>query len=166
MLNVAGTCKPLAIRYTGFASETTGAGRGNPWTIGGRAAAHAAIFSSARFCTPVFYGGPGEGQLRLGRFPMGRFSTPCRRARHPSRGNERRASIQTIGGRFMRQLQRAHAPGITCRSQTPNSAAVLEIVSATLRAAALAPTVDAALDTCGDALARVADLAHAEVRHG
>lgn len=30
MLNVAGTCKPLAIRYTGFASETTGAGRGNP----------------------------------------------------------------------------------------------------------------------------------------
>ncbi|EPZ85701.1 hypothetical protein BURCENBC7_AP5872 [Burkholderia cenocepacia BC7] len=39
-------------------------------------------------------------------------------------------------------------------------------MSATLRAAALAPTVDAALDTCGDALARVADLARAEVRHG
>lgn len=98
---LAGRIRPP---YTPAVAETTAAGRGNPWTIGGRAAAHAAIFSSARFCTSVFYGGPGEGQLRLGRFPMGRFSTPCRRARHPSCGNERRASNLTIGGRYMRHI--------------------------------------------------------------
>ncbi|MCA8484774.1 hypothetical protein LGM85_12590 [Burkholderia multivorans] len=65
----------------------------------------------------------------------------------------------------MRQLQHAHTPGITYRSQTPNSAAVLEIVSAALRAAALAPTVFDALDVTGDALRRLADLAHAEANH-
>lgn len=41
----------------------------------------------------------------------------------------------------------------------------LEIIRNALRAAALAPTDRAALDTVGDALRQLADLARVEVRH-
>ncbi|WP_143293601.1 hypothetical protein [Burkholderia pseudomallei] len=141
--------------YTFAVAETTVTGRENPWTIGGRAAAHAAIFSSARFCTPVFYGGPGKGQLRLGRFPMGRFLTPCRQARHPSCENERRASNSTIGGRYMR-----HAAARPEQTQSP-----LEIIRIALRNAALSDRPNDAIDVLGAALLQLAVIARAEVRH-
>jgi hypothetical protein len=41
----------------------------------------------------------------------------------------------------------------------------LEIIRAALRAAALAPTYQDALDVTGDALCRLAELARAEVSH-
>jgi len=42
----------------------------------------------------------------------------------------------------------------------------LEIIRTALRAAALAPTYQDALDVTGDALCRLAELAREEVRHG
>ncbi|WP_261535568.1 hypothetical protein [Burkholderia multivorans] len=41
----------------------------------------------------------------------------------------------------------------------------LEIINRALREAATAPTVFDALDACGDALRRLAEIAHAEARH-
>jgi len=46
------------------------------------------------------------------------------------------------------------------RGQSP----ALDLINAALRDAATAPTVYDALDACGDALRRLADLARAEVR--
>ncbi len=42
----------------------------------------------------------------------------------------------------------------------------LEIIRTALRAAALAPTDQVALDVTGDALRRLAEIARAEVAHG
>ncbi|UTV55791.1 hypothetical protein [Burkholderia arboris] len=66
----------------------------------------------------------------------------------------------------MRQLRHAHTPGtLAHRNHSPESTLVLAIVSTALRAAALAPTYQDALDVTGDALRRLAELARAEVRH-
>jgi hypothetical protein len=62
----------------------------------------------------------------------------------------------TEGGRIMR-------PAIPARPEQQQSP--LEIIRNALRAAALAPNADAALDVTGAALVRLADLAKAEVRH-
>lgn len=66
----------------------------------------------------------------------------------------------------MRQHRHAHTPGtLAHRNHSPESTLVLAIVSTALRAAALAPTYQDALDVTGDALRRLAELARAEVRH-
>jgi len=54
-------------------------------------------------------------------------------------------------------------PAIPARPEQQQSP--LEIIRNALRAAALAPNADAALDVTGAALVRLADLAKAEVRH-
>ncbi|VBB11340.1 hypothetical protein [Burkholderia stabilis] len=51
----------------------------------------------------------------------------------------------------------------TARPEQPQSP--LEIIRAAMRAAALAPTYQDALDVTGDALRRLAEIARAEVRH-
>ncbi|WP_175776622.1 hypothetical protein [Burkholderia anthina] len=50
------------------------------------------------------------------------------------------------------------------RPEQPQSP-TLEIINRALREAATAPTVFDALDTCGDALRRLAEIAHSEARH-
>jgi hypothetical protein len=65
----------------------------------------------------------------------------------------------SIGGRILRQaLARPE------HSQFPNT--LTDIVNRALRDAATAPTVFDALDVCGDALRRLADISRAEVSRG
>lgn len=52
-------------------------------------------------------------------------------------------------------------PNVLARPEQPRSP--LEIIRAALRAAALAPTYQDALDATGDALRRLAEIARAEV---
>ncbi|RQZ14164.1 hypothetical protein DIE15_19180 [Burkholderia sp. Bp9031] len=59
---------------------------------------------------------------------------------------------------------RANAPARPEQTQFPNT--LTSIAREALRDAALAPTERAALDVCGDALRRLAEIARAEVRHG
>ncbi|MCS6600759.1 hypothetical protein NYP13_23670, partial [Burkholderia pseudomallei] len=69
-------------------------------------------------------------------------------------GDGTRVSILVSGGRTMR-------PNVLARPEQPQSP--LEIIRAALRAAALAPTYQDALDATGDALHRLAEIVRAEV---
>lgn len=72
-------------------AETTATGRGNPESTGGQAAAHAAFILSVRFRAPLSMAGRA-GPASAGPVSCRPVFHPRCRARHQSRGNDRRAS--------------------------------------------------------------------------
>lgn len=119
------------------------------------------IFSSVRLRAPISYGGPWlRGHLRVCRFPFAPVGQPqCLAPATPILADRRQASYPAKGGRNMRQSRHAHTG---CNFQSH----INRIVADALRAAALAPTYQDALDITGAALSAVASLARTEVRHG
>lgn len=102
----------------------------------------------------VGHGGDGFG--RAG-FLLRRCSNPVM-CPPTSFGTERRASTPAKGGRILRQPTHAHTG--------QQSDVIQSIVRAALRDAAIASTYQDALDATGAALAAIAALVRAEVRHG
>ncbi len=95
MLNVAGTCERLRPRYTGHVPETAGTEFGDSINNGGQPP-HAAFFSSVTPSRAYFFGGPG-GETFGSAGSVVPVRQPRRLARHPSFGDERRASINNGG---------------------------------------------------------------------
>jgi len=154
MLNVAGTCKPVAIRYTGIAPETTG-NRGESRNYRRRISAARRFFYVRTSCTS--FNGRALVGVRL-RTPVAFCAglSTLLRARPPCLRAGGWVYQPTEGGRKMR-------PAIPARPEQSQSP--LEIIRSALSAAAVAPTVYDALDLTGAALAHLADLAKAGVRH-
>lgn len=153
MLNVAGTCKPLASRYTLSVSETTDT-RGESRKCSVADDRHSAVFLRPYTLRLLQWSGLGEGALAHagshGRRSLNLVMCPATPFESGSRVRQ-----PVRGGRIMR-----HIPARPEQPQSP-----VEIIRAALRDAATAPTVFDALDVTGDALRRLAELARAEVRH-
>ena len=154
MLNVVGTCKPVAMRYTGIVPETTG-NRGESRQSIRRATAARRFFYVRTSCTS-FNGRALVGVRLRTPVPTDAGLSTLLRARPPRLRAGCRVSQPAYGGRKMR-------PAIPARPEQSQSP--LEIIRSALRAAAVAPTVYDALDLTGAALAHLADLAKAGVRH-
>lgn len=138
-------------------TETAVAGCGNPNNTRRTAASCGIFFVRCERARLSFLGRAGRGQLRLGRLPCVPVFHPRRLARHPSRGNERRASnLHT----------EAAMPNAFARPEQTAFPQILAIVRAALRDAVAAPDDRASLDVAGAALVAVAAIAKAEVAHG
>lgn len=119
---------------------------------------------SAVFLRPYAFARLQDQWVGLGGDGFGRAGFLLRRCSNPvmrpptSFGTERRASTQAKGSRVMRQSTYAHTG--------QQSHLIQSIVRAALRNAATANTYQDALDATGAALAAIAALVRAEVRHG
>ena len=151
--------KTAAMRYTQSAPETTGAGFGDLLcSLAQRSRAvtrHAAFVFAFAFARRLWVGVGGETFGSAG-IQRRRFANPAHCPPTPF-GDGTRVSILVSGGRPMR-------PNAPARPEQLQSS--LEIIRTALRAAALAPTDQVALDVTGDALRRLAEIARAEVAHG
>lgn len=97
MVSVGVSCKPAPFGYTDCSAETTVDGFGDPNNVGGLPPI-AAFFMSVMPSRASFYGGPGGAAFGLAGANVPVRQPRCQ-ARHPSFGDERRASTINVGGR-------------------------------------------------------------------
>lgn len=142
-------------RHTRYVSETTDIGFGDLFNA--RRTTAAVRFFNVRFpLHTLFYGWAEVG--RSSDLPVASIagSPTLLRARPPHLAMRRGPSMK------WRPLMRANTPVRPEQSQSQ----IHKIIREALRAAALAPTYQDALDLTGAALRAVADLSRAEVSHG
>jgi hypothetical protein len=155
VLNIAGTCKPVALRYTASVVETTTTGFGDLTHVSAqpRRAAFLCVLPS-RASTINGRAWVGRPSGLPGAYVTGSPTLPCARSPHLAMGSGLTTHVR---GRTM-SIQ---IPARPEQTQSP-----LEIIRTALRDASTAPTVCDALDVTGDALRRLAELARAGVRNG
>lgn len=142
-------------RYPVRVAETTATGICSPTVPRRTTAAVRFFYVRMPSCASTIYGWATVGRLRpagsLGR----RSANPAVCPPTPICSGERVQPVQ--GGRTMRQSTHAH---------TGQSQVIQSIIRCALRDAATADTYQSALDATGAALAAIAALVRAEVRHG
>jgi len=115
------------------------------------------FFTSVCLCAPFFNGWAMVGRLRPAGADVPVFQ-PCCLPAHPIWKWGAGFRNANVGGRILRQSMHAHTG--------QQSHLIQSIVRAALRDAATASTYQDALDATGAALAAIAALVRAEVRHG